>query len=235
VTAGRAPQGPWGAIFDLDDTLYPRSAYVESAFVAVAGFLERTQGLAAQAVLKALDAAHTGACVGRELQAVCERFELPGSFVWQLRQVMRTHQPRLALPPASRTVLTRLRASGWRLCVLTNGLPAVQRRKVEALGIDALVHHVVCAQEHSRIGKPEPRPFRVALERLRVTPSRCAFVGDDAVADIAGARGIGLRTVWVRQETRAEVPTTADAVVTRLVDVPEALSRLKRASVSDAA
>jgi putative hydrolase of the HAD superfamily len=235
VTAGRNPSRTWAAIFDLDDTLYPRSAYVDSAFRAVARFLNRTRGLPPSAVLTTLRAARREA-TGVELQVVCERFAIPAVLVNQLRQVMRAHRPRLDLPDASRDALTRLRAEGWRLGVLTNGLAAVQRRKVEALGLGALVDHVVYAEEHSRRGKPEPRPFRVALERLRIAPARCVFIGDDPIADISGATAVGLHTIWLRPEARtAAVDQAGEAVVATLAEVPDALTRFLGASVSSAA
>jgi FMN phosphatase YigB (HAD superfamily) len=51
--------------------------------------------------------------------------------------------------------------------------------------------------------KPDARIFRAALNRLGVAPDRSVFVGDDAEADIAGARGVGVHTVHVVRPDRA--------------------------------
>ena len=88
--------------------------------------------------------------------------------------------------------------SGWRIGVLTNGVPAIQHRKVTALGLRACVDTVVFASEcGQKTGKPDPAAFRTVLARLGVPPERSVFVGDDLQADIAGARRVGLHTIHV--------------------------------------
>ncbi|MFZ0891555.1 MAG: HAD-IA family hydrolase [Thermoplasmata archaeon] len=42
------------------------------------------------------------------------------------------------------------------------------------------------------IRKPEPAIYRLALERLRLDPSRCAFVGDGGSHELSGATAVGL-------------------------------------------
>ena len=46
------------------------------------------------------------------------------------------------------------------------------------------------------VGKPEPPLFRIALERLGLAPAAAAMVGDSVPSDIAGARAVGMRTVF---------------------------------------
>jgi len=44
--------------------------------------------------------------------------------------------------------------------------------------------------------KPNPDIFRAALGELGLPPERVVHVGDDVDADVAGARGVGMRAVW---------------------------------------
>jgi 4-nitrophenyl phosphatase len=44
-------------------------------------------------------------------------------------------------------------------------------------------------------GKPEPLFFNELCRRLGVRPERCVLVGDNLESDIAGARGVGMRTI----------------------------------------
>jgi len=44
-------------------------------------------------------------------------------------------------------------------------------------------------------GKPEPLFFTELCRRLGVRPERCVLVGDNLESDIAGARGVGMRTI----------------------------------------
>jgi putative hydrolase of the HAD superfamily len=111
--------------------------------------------------------------------------------------VIREHTPTLGLPAESRRVLGSLRA-GWKVGLLTNGTPAVQRRKVEALGLGDLVDAVLCAVDvGDGTGKPAASAFYAALERLGATPASAVFVGDDPEADLAGASAIGMKTIHV--------------------------------------
>jgi HAD superfamily hydrolase (TIGR01450 family) len=69
-------------------------------------------------------------------------------------------------------------------------------------GCGAIVQ-AVCAAAGVRpivVGKPEPPLFRIALDRLGVTAGQAAMVGDSREADIAGARGVGMRTVLYAPE-----------------------------------
>ena len=45
--------------------------------------------------------------------------------------------------------------------------------------------------------KPDPRIFRRALEALDVPASAATFVGDSLPRDMAGARGVGMRHIWL--------------------------------------
>lgn len=56
-------------------------------------------------------------------------------------------------------------------------------------------------------GKPEPLFFQELCRRLGVRPERCVLVGDNLESDIAGGRGVGMRTLL----TLTGVATRADA------------------------
>ena len=59
---------------------------------------------------------------------------------------------------------------------------------VEAVAVAAGVRPIV-------VGKPEPPLFRIALERMALSPAAAAMVGDSVPSDIRGARGVGMLTV----------------------------------------
>ena len=228
-------------LFDLDDTLYSQDQFVLSGFAACAGYLHCAKGLDARRVLDVLRAARKSPRRGHELQACVAHFGLAQPMVSELLEVMRGHPPALRLPRESESVLSLLRGQ-WRLGIVTNGMPDLQRRKVEALGVGALVDTVVFANEYgSHRGKPDPAPFLEALTRLGVAPDHAVFVGNDELCDITGAAAIGMRAVLVRQivqpQTDAseggeaagamadrgsatEVPSRATAIIATLAALP---------------
>ena len=224
-----------GLILDLDDTLYPREQFVMSGFHAVARHVQDTRDIPADDAFAVLSAAHRQGSEGRELQVLCARFGLAAGVIPELIEVFRYHWPSLQLPSASADVLTTLRAEGWRIVVLTNGLPRVQRTKVFALGIHALVDDVIYAEEQTPGGKPSSEAFRAALTRLALPARRCVCVGDDPVRDIAGARALGISTVWVNAHGASASLSDADADIETLADLPAALVKLKELVDADAA
>jgi 4-nitrophenyl phosphatase len=52
-------------------------------------------------------------------------------------------------------------------------------------------------REPVSVGKPEPYPFRMALERLGTRPQETLMVGDQVATDIVGAVRLGMRTALV--------------------------------------
>jgi putative hydrolase of the HAD superfamily len=223
-----------GLILDLDDTLYPRERFVQSGLSAVARHVQDTRDIPADEALAVMTAARRQGKGGREFQALCARFGLAASAIPELTDVFRDHWPALQLPAATADVLRMLRTDGWRMVVLTNGLPRVQRAKVFALGIHALVDDVIYAEEQTPGGKPSPDAFRAALRRLGLPARRCVCIGDDPVRDIAAARSLGLATVWVSGSTDAVLPD-ADVQAERFADVPAALAGLEELVDADVA
>jgi putative hydrolase of the HAD superfamily len=184
-------------VFDLDDTLYPYRAFVRSGFRAVACRLAAERGLPPSTVLRVLRRALANGQRGHELQELCARFELPASQVASLAELIREHTPSLRLPRESVHVLRTLRTE-WRVGVLTNGEPHIQRRKVAALGLGDLVDAVLFATEcGDGNGKPAASAFHAVLDRLHADAASAVFVGDDPRTDIEGAVAIGMKTIHV--------------------------------------
>jgi putative hydrolase of the HAD superfamily len=222
------------AIFDLDDTLYEREQFVLSGFAAVADDIERRFNLPSPWMLATLKRARVRGHEGRELQALCGHHGLPESLIPELVEVIRGHEPSLTLGSIASGILAQMRADGWRVAILTNGLPATQRAKVEALGLEGRVDAVLYAEEHAPGGKPSRAAFDAALAAVGVAGNRAVFVGDDMVRDIQGARAAGLFTVRVIGKSARRAADDADAVV-MLEDVPVAAGRLVKGSGAHAA
>jgi len=225
-----------GVIFDLDDTLYARAHFVQSGFAAVARHVEARWGVSSVPAFLTLCRASLAGRRGQEFQALCDSMPVPHAAVPELVEVVRSHVPALMLPDESRAVLLHLRSEGWRVGILTNGDPAVQARKVEALGLAPLVDAVLYAAEHADGGKPAAGAFTAALAALGTPAGRTACVGDDLRCDVYGARAAGLRTIRVCGPGAVPpISDDADDVVERMAEVPGALARLLPERMSHAA
>lgn len=110
----------------------------------------------------------------------------PPALVESLREV---EYAAMGVPAGTRETLSGIDV---RLGVLTNGLPAWQRRKLSSHGIVSPFDAVVASYE-AGAHKPDPAPFALARERLAA--DRHVMVGDDREADVGGARAAGFEAV----------------------------------------
>lgn len=102
--------------------------------------------------------------------------------------------------------------------VLTNGVGRVQRRKLEAHGLDDLVDVVLVSNELG-VRKPDDGIFEAATERLPADTH--LYVGDTYEEDIVPAEKNGFETVYVGDDSR-DAPVSADGTAA-LADVLNAL------------
>ncbi|MBV8652672.1 MAG: haloacid dehalogenase type II [Alphaproteobacteria bacterium] len=126
-----------------------------------------------------------------------------------------------AMPPFPEVVetLAALKAAGFRLCIISNTDDAIIAGNVAQLG--GAIDRVVTA-EQARAYKPSRRIFEHAYEVLGTAASNVVHVCASPHLDLAAARELGFRCVWVDRGTgRAGLPGYApDATVASLDRVP---------------
>ncbi|MFI9206400.1 HAD family hydrolase [Streptomyces sp. NPDC053048] len=94
--------------------------------------------------------------------------------------------------------LARLRAAGWRVGVVTNGLTRTQTAALEHTGLTKYLDGWVISEE-AGVRKPAPRIFALAAERCGTDLTAGWFCGDSPEADAIGGQRAGLRTIWIRR------------------------------------
>jgi putative hydrolase of the HAD superfamily len=86
--------------------------------------------------------------------------------------------------------LDELRQAGCRLAIVSDTSEETPRLWTAPELASRFDVTVFSCQEGIR--KPEPAIYRLALERLRLDRSRCAFVGDGGSHELSGATAVGL-------------------------------------------
>lgn len=214
-------------IIDLDDTLYDERDYVLSGFRAVAGEIARrfpgsdADGLYGGMVAE-LDAHGRGKVFDRALEQA--GVDAGPELVRALVEAYRDHRPQIALWPGVADALASL-ARDYRTAVVTDGLSQMQRRKVDALGVEALVAEVLYCWEHEA-PKPDPACYIEALRRLDARPEEAVVIGDNPAHDMAAARAIGARSIRVltgRFAAQGDAGFAPDATAVRFLDVAKIL------------
>jgi len=102
----------------------------------------------------------------------------------------------IALYPGAIETLAALRERGMPMALITNGAAASQRASIERFGLAPYFDCIVIEGEFG-CGKPDRRVFQHALAAVACEPADAWMVGDSLEADIAGAQGVGVHSIWV--------------------------------------
>jgi putative hydrolase of the HAD superfamily len=216
-------------IFDLDDTLYRERDFRVSGFRAVAEFLSVGAGYPREEILAAMVRTLDCEGRGRVMASALERFPGSGLQIADLVEVYRRHVPSIRMFDGYAELLHELRVS-YRLGILTDGAPEVQRAKCAALGLVGAVDHILCTWDNGESKeKPHPLPFHQMLGRFQVGAAEALFIGDSLEKDIRGSHGVGMRCVRVEKPSmlgRAPCGEDADFVLDSLLQLPLILRQL---------
>lgn len=115
----------------------------------------------------------------------------------------------------------------YRLGMVTNGIPDVQRAKIDRTGLGERFDVILVSGELG-FGKPDPRIYMTAVERIGVPAAECVMVGDNIRRDVGGAQENGIRAIWVSMGR--ELPDGAPEpwlTVRSLAEVPARLATLE--------
>jgi putative hydrolase of the HAD superfamily len=222
-------------IFDLDNTLWDVGPVIHRAEHALVAFLARSYPrIVARHSLESM----------RELRArlMIEHPEMQHDFTWLRLEAMRRLAQESGYPEAMAQeafevfyrarndvvlyddvvpVLDQLRTR-WRLFAISNG-----NADLRAIGLAKFFERSLSARE-AGMSKPDPRIFHRLLADAQLDAARVLHVGDDPEADVDGARGAGLRPVWLNR-AGAPWPAMSDAPelsIRSLVELHTVLDRL---------
>lgn len=219
--------GAW--IFDLDDTLLAHREAVEAGITeyrrALGGAIAAADDHAEAARWHDLEEEHYHRYLAGELDFEGQRRERARGFVAPVGIVLddeaasawfdayfghyiaawRLHDDVIPM-------LDRIAAAdpGALLAIITNGELAFQTRKVVAVGLHARIPVIVASGEVG-VTKPDATIFRIACDRLGVTPDEAVYVGDRLRTDAIGARSAGLAGVWIDRRGEATTAQRAEA------------------------
>jgi len=124
------------------------------------------------------------------------------------------------------SALEHLRGIGLRLGVLTQSSAEAADGVLRFAGLRDRIETVISAPESGAF-KPDPRPYRMALERIGSPAEEVALVAAHWW-DVAGAKAAGLRTGWVarRDLVLPDGLPEPDVAGRDLMEVAEGLAKL---------
>jgi len=113
----------------------------------------------------------------------------------------------------------------YRLGLLTNGAPDLQREKIAGAGIGGSFDEIVISGDLG-FGKPDPRIYETMLSRLDARPQEAIMIGNSLHTDVQGAQAVGMKAIWVNRAGATRDDTIApDLEVATLADLKGLLAR----------
>lgn len=199
-------------VFDLDDTLYPERQFALSGFAAAERWAQAMLGLTGLAadMTRLLDQGHLG-----QLFRLALASRLPDHLPEHLDGLLeayRSHLPTLTLFDDASWALGHFGALA-KLGLITDGTHAVQRRKVEALGVARHFRKIVYtdALGGRAFSKPHHQSYQLIEAALGSGNDRFVYVGDNPAKDFVAPNARGWTSVMVDRPGVQKIHAAAKA------------------------
>ena len=114
-------------------------------------------------------------------------------------------------------LLVRLKGWGYKMGIVSDGTIDEQIYTLSKMGIIEFFDTIIIS-EAIGVNKPDQRIFEATIKDLAVEPEAIFFVGDDFKNDVVGGKKCGLKTIWVTETVRREVPADYDKYIDIIID-----------------
>ena len=124
----------------------------------------------------------------------------------ELTRLWRDHGGKRVPRPDVKTTVPELHRRGYTLGIIANTITESEIPDwIQSDGLTECFQAVVLS---SKVGirKPNPEIFWEAARRVRVQPSKCAYVGDNPARDVVGARDAGFGVTILILEPASILP-----------------------------
>jgi putative hydrolase of the HAD superfamily len=99
--------------------------------------------------------------------------------------------------PGTLNLLSELRKD-YTIGIISNNLLDEQLKKMRRLGISEYIDLFAISEEVGA-AKPDPKIFKVALDRAEAKAGESVFIGDSWNTDVLGALHSGIRPIWLNR------------------------------------
>lgn len=100
------------------------------------------------------------------------------------------------LYPETHNCLKQL-SQKYKIGIIANQVPGAEGRLAK-MGILKYIDLIVASAE-AGVSKPDLEIFKIALDRAMCKPEQAVMIGDRLDNDIAPAKYLGMKTVWIKQ------------------------------------
>ena len=113
------------------------------------------------------------------------------------------------LYPGALDALAQLRAKGYRLWLLSNAQRIFTAYELRHLGLGDQLDGIYISSDY-RCRKPDARFYRALVQERGLEIENCLMIGNDRHTDIAGAKALGMATLYMHTALTPPDQTPAD-------------------------
>ena len=131
---------------------------------------------------------------------------------------------RISAYPEVKETLCRLKASGVKLAILSNGTPAMLSSAVDNANLGGLFDEVLSVEEVG-VFKPHSSVYQLAVDRLAVAPKQICFISSNGW-DAFSAKAFGFHVLWCNRfaQVPERIPDVPDGEIPDLSELPDWLA-----------
>ena len=181
-------------VFDLDDTLYPESDYVDSGIRNVCAQINSLCGIDCYEVIQA----HRLQDAKLDwLSLACQLTGLKPSVKESLLWMYRLHSPDIKLTLDCSVSLEKIKSAALAVAVLTDGRSVTQKLKLTSLGLSHWPAYI--SEDY---GSVKPAPDRFQAIQKDFPADQYVYVADNVQKDFLGCNPLGWLGVGMRGNER---------------------------------
>jgi putative hydrolase of the HAD superfamily len=198
-------------VFDLDDTLYNELDYVKEGFRNVCRFISSKFGIQYDLLFNDCMEVLGREGRGKIFDLLCENYSI-NEDISNLVRIYRNTVPKLNLYEDAEEILRKLKGK-YKLGIITDGMAAVQWKKINALNLEDVIDKIIVTDDLGRdYWKPNKHCFQEMLRHYSATGKEAVYVGDNPNKDFIGAKEAGFFTVRIIREIGDYMKLSVDEI-----------------------
>lgn len=189
-------------VFDLDDTLISEKEYIKSGYFHIAGIIEDRFAMDKNQVFDDLMSLFKVSPLN-VFNRLYNKYQIEYSkeMILDLVKEYRGHFPDIQFYDDVLPCLSKLKRSGIKVGIITDGYAIAQRQKLKAIQADEYFDEVIVTDELGReYWKPHPKAFELMKEKFKVNFDEMIYVGDNPEKDFYISKTYPIKTVRVLRD-----------------------------------
>jgi putative hydrolase of the HAD superfamily len=205
------------ALFDLDNTLYPKnSGVMEEVSRRICAYMAARLGMD-EATINELRPRYWKR-YGTTMRGLLVEYHIdPDEYLWYVHDFAMT-----GFMTLNEELDRALASVPWYKAVFTNSSRHHAEQVLAAIGVRQQFQRIMDIKDTGYIGKPDVRAYQHVLDALGATAPECVIIEDSEV-NLRPAKALGMTTVLVGSDECAD---SADFVVGRIEDIAKVARRL---------